>query len=63
MTEQNKEKPVLGHGVFHPGARPMKVYVDDDGVMYLCDKDIDLKRPLKEQACWTCDQVQFTRGG
>jgi hypothetical protein len=63
MTEQNQEKPILGHGVFHPGARPMKVYVDGKGVMYLCDKDIDTNRPLKDQACWTCDQVLFTRGG
>ena len=63
MAEQKKEKPVLGHGVYHPGARPMKVFVDDDGVMYLCDKNIDPDKSLKEQACWTCDQVLFTRGG
>jgi len=41
----------------------MEVYVDDDGVMYLCDKDIDPNKPLKDQACWTCDKVLFTRGG
>lgn len=61
MTEK-KEKPILGEGVYHPGARPMKVFVDDDGVMFLCDKDIDPNKSLKEQACWTCDQVLFTRG-
>ena len=63
MTEEKQEKPRLGHGIYHPSARPMKVLVDDDGVMYLCDKDIDPDKPLKEQACWTCDKVVFTRGG
>lgn len=61
--EAKKKKPKVGKGVYHPGARPMQVYVDDDGVMYLCDKDIDPNKPLKEQACWTCDTVQFMRGG
>ena len=60
---KKKKEDKLGHGVYHPGARPMKVYVDDHGVMYLCDKDIDPTKPLKGQACWTCDQVLFTRGG
>ena len=58
-----EEKGTVGHGVYHPGARPMKVYVDDEGIMYLCDKDIDPNKPLKEQACWTCDLMQFQRGG
>ena len=63
MDEKKEEKPALGEGVVHPGARPMKVYVADDGIMYLCDKDINPQKPLKDQACWTCDQVLFTRGG
>lgn len=58
-----KKKAKLGSGIRHPGARPMQVYIDDDGTMYLCDKEIDPDRPLKEQACWSCDRVQFTRGG
>lgn len=61
--EAKKEESKLGHGIHHPGARPMKVYVDNDGILYLCDKNIDLDKPLKEQACWTCDKVQFMRGG
>lgn len=61
--ETKKDEVKIGDGVYHPGARPMKVYVDENGVMYLCDKDIDPNKPLKEQACWTCDMVQFTRGG
>lgn len=60
--EEVKEKK-MGSGIIHPGARPMKVYVDDDGVLYLCDKDIDPDRPLPEQACWSCDKIEFTRGG
>lgn len=63
MIEQNQEKPKMGKGVLHESARPMKVYIGDDGIMYLCDKDIDPDKPLKGQACWTCDQVLFTRGG
>ena len=61
MEAKKEEK--LGNGIYHSGARAMKVYVDDDGIMYLCDKDIDPNQPLKEQACWTCDKVLFTRGG
>ncbi len=63
MAEKKDEMATIGEGIVHEGARPMKVYVDDDGIMYLCDKDIDPSRPLKEQACWTCDKVLFTRGG
>jgi hypothetical protein len=63
MMEGETKKKKLGDGVLNPGARPMMVYVDDNGVMYLCDRDVDLSKPLKDQACWTCDMVQFTRGG
>jgi len=62
MTEKKQEMPKLGKGPLHESARPMSVFVDDDGVMFLCDKDIDPNKPLKDQACWTCDQVLFTRG-
>jgi len=61
--EAKQEEAKMGAGIYNPGARPMKVYVDDDGVMYLCDKDVDRSKPLKDQACWTCDKVLFTRGG
>lgn len=61
--ENEKEKKTVGEGVYHPSARPMKVYVDDNGIMYLCDKDIDPDKPLADQACWTLDMVQFSRGG
>ena len=63
MKEPQEEEVRIGNGVYHPGARPMKVYVDENGVIYLCDKDIDPDKPIKDQACWTCDQVLFTRGG
>ena len=63
MAEQKQEKPQMGEGVFHESARPMKVYIGDDGIMYLCDKEIDPDKSLKSQACWTCDQVLFNRGG
>ena len=63
MTQNEQDKPKLGEGIYHPSARPMQVYVDDDGIMYLCDTDIDPNKPFKEQVCWTCDKVLFTRGG
>ena len=63
MSENQQEKPKLGEGPVHESARPMKVFVGDDGYMYLCDKDIDPNKPLREQACWSCDEVLFTRGG
>ena len=63
MTEQKQEKSKMGEGIFHESARPMKIYVDKKGVMYLCDKDIDPNKSLKSQACWTCDKILFERGG
>lgn len=61
--KEKENRGDTGEGIGHSSVRPMKVYVDEDGVMYLCDKDIDPKKPLKDQACWTCDQVLFKRGG
>ena len=43
-TKKEEKKPVYGHGVYHPGARPMQVYIDKDGCWWLCDKGIDLIR-------------------
>ncbi len=59
--ESEKENPKLGHGVVHPGARPMKVFLDDDGCMWLCDKDIDPTKGYAEQGCWRCKDMVFTR--
>ena len=41
----------------------MQVMLDADGVMWLCDKNVDPQKAFAEQDCWTCDKVTFTRGG
>ena len=61
MENEENKKSALGSGVFHPGARPMQVFVDDDGCMWLCDKGIDPKKRFEQQGCWRCRDLQFTR--
>ena len=51
----------LGSGVYHPGARPMKVVKDAKGELWLCDKDVDPERNLPSQGCWRCGGRAFTR--
>jgi|GEM_PF-590684 len=51
----------LGSGVYHPGARPMKVIKDADGELWLCDKDVDTEKDLTSQGCWRCGGHAFTR--
>jgi hypothetical protein len=45
----------------HHAARPMKVVVDDRGCRWLCDADVDESKDLKEQGCWRCGDLAFTR--
>jgi streptogramin lyase len=45
----------------HRAARPMKVVVDPDGCTWLCDASVDEGKDLKEQGCWNCKDVAFTR--
>lgn len=45
----------------HKAARPMKVVIDEDGCTWLCDAEIDESGDLKEQGCWNCKDVAFTR--
>jgi hypothetical protein len=61
MEEENQEKPEVGHGVYHPGARPMRVFLDEDGCLWLCDKGIDPDKGFMEQGCWRCKDLAFTR--
>ncbi|HDS00688.1 MAG TPA: hypothetical protein ENO22_00660 [candidate division Zixibacteria bacterium] len=60
MNTKSKN-PALGNGIYHPGARPMVVYSDDEGCMWLCDKGTDPERGLHEQGCWRCRDLAFTR--
>jgi hypothetical protein len=60
-AKKEQKKPVLGHGIIHPGARPMQVYFDKDGCWWLCDKGIDPNKDLLKQGCWRCKDMAFTR--
>ena len=60
-TIKKEKKPAYGHGVYHPGARPMQVYVGKDGDWWLCDKGIDKNKDLLKQGCWRCRDMAFTR--
>ena len=61
MKTRSDEKPKLGQGVYHPGARPMQIFFDHDGCMWLCDKGIDPTKGFERQGCWRCKDVAFTR--
>ncbi|MFH2035242.1 MAG: hypothetical protein ABIJ45_02470 [Candidatus Zixiibacteriota bacterium] len=43
------------------GARPMKVFIDDEGYEWLCDKNIDPNGSFEGQGCWRTDQIVFDR--
>jgi len=45
----------------HHAARPMRVVEDDDGCKWLCDAAVDERKDLKEQGCWRCGDLAFTR--
>lgn len=60
MSEEKKEQ-VLGKGIYHPSARPMQFIVDKEGCVWVCDKPVDPDKPLKDQACWKCSEMAFTR--
>jgi hypothetical protein len=47
----------------HKSARPLKYIRDKDGNGWLCDKDVDPNRDLKEQGCWRCEEMAFPDGG
>ena len=61
MQVRDEEQHDLGEGIFHPGARPMEVLVDEEGCLWLCDKGVDSERRFEEQGCWRCKDLQFTR--
>jgi hypothetical protein len=39
----------------------MKVLMDEDGCAWLCDADVDESKDLKDQGCWRCGDLPFTR--
>ena len=61
MAAKEQEKPIHGRGVFHPGGRPMQVFKDEYGELWLCDKGINPKLGYLRQGCWRCGDLAFTR--
>lgn len=61
MEAKDPGKPVYGQGILHPGARPMQVFKDVDGELWLCDKGIDTGKSFVLQGCWRCRDLAFTR--
>jgi hypothetical protein len=61
MANEKKENARLGEGIYHPSARPMKVYLDEDGCMWLCDKEFDTRKGFVQEGCWRCRDLAFTR--
>jgi hypothetical protein len=47
-------------GVFHPGGRPLRIVVDADGEVWLCEKDVDETEDLERQGCWRGRDVEIT---
>ena len=43
------------------GARPMKVFVDDQGNEWLCDKNVSAGEDFAAQGCWRTDMMAFGR--
>lgn len=43
------------------GARPMKVFVDNNGIEWICDKSVDPNKSFAGQGCWRTDHMAFDR--
>jgi hypothetical protein len=41
----------------------LKFFKDSQGNGWLCDKNIDPRKDLREQGCWRCDEIAFPDGG
>jgi streptogramin lyase len=57
---KTKSEKILGSGIFHPGARPMSIHIDDQGNEWLCDKSIQ-SSDFAAQGCWRTDSMAFNR--
>ena len=47
----------------HIAARPMKFVKDKEGDGWLCDKNVDVTKDLRQQGCWRCEEMAFPDGG
>jgi streptogramin lyase len=41
----------LGNGIVRPSARPIKIYVDKQGEVWLCDETVDQNSDFSAQGC------------
>ncbi len=60
MDSQNEEEAGEEYEP-HEAARPMRVIMDRDGCTWLCDASVDETKDLKDQGCWRCEDLPFTR--
>jgi len=61
MEVKKSKMPIYGHGILHPGARPMQVLKDERGELWLCDKGVNPALGYLQQGCWRCRDLAFTR--
>ncbi len=55
-TEHAKRRPEEGRAA-STVVPTMKVVVDADGCTWLCRREVDESRDLKEQGCWRCEGI------
>jgi hypothetical protein len=61
MSEE-KAKIHIGEGILKPGVRPIKIYVDDQGEYWICDKDVDpTDKSFQEQGCVAHSEVHLVK--
>jgi hypothetical protein len=64
MTQVQKNKSNVGEGIVKPGARPIRVIVDDSGEYWLCDAHIDPNTTdFRNAGCMAYSEVQMAEGG
>jgi len=57
-----KAKIHIGEGILKPGTRPIKIYVDDKGEYWICDKDVDpTDKTFQEQGCVAHSEVHLVK--
>lgn len=59
MTEDTQQ--LTTHYEPHRPARPMTIVKDERGDRWICDKGVDPTKGLREQGCWNCGEMAFSR--
>ena len=52
----------IGEGILKPGTRPIKVYVDENGEYWICDKAVDpTDKNFQDQGCVAHSEVHLVK--